>query len=81
MSILGTLIAKLRGTRPTAPPPVIHSVHGDTTEWCRLQAARNMKADAGLRQAVEDLLIAEMGDMEAGRAEARRRYPEAGWED
>jgi len=80
MSILGTLIAKLRAKR-TASPPVIEGPHGTTTEWARHQAAMNMRADAGLRAAVEDLLAQELGDEQAGIAEARRRYPEAYQED
>jgi hypothetical protein len=58
-------------------PPVINTRYGDTTEWCRLQAALNMKADHGKRAEVEALLAKECGSEIAGLYESRRRYPEA----
>jgi hypothetical protein len=58
-------------------PPVITSEHGVTTEWCRKQAALNMRADHAKRDAVEQLLAEQLGSEDAGVREAMRRYPES----
>jgi hypothetical protein len=61
--------------RPASP--VITSEHGVTTEWCRKQAEANLRADHNLRDRVEQLLAAQLGDEDAGVREAMRRYPGA----
>jgi len=62
-------------------PPKIHTPFGETTEWCRLQAAINLRLDHAKRDAVEAMLAEEMGSVEAGKKEARRRFPESYVED
>lgn len=77
MSIIGRLISKFKKVALPPPPPIISTPYGDVTEWARLQAAINMKHDPALKAAVEAKIIAEMGDVEKGEAESRRRYREA----
>ena len=74
MSIIRRLISKFK--KAATPPPIISTPYGDVTEWARLQAAINMKHDPALKAAVEAKIIAEVGSVEAGEAECRRRYPE-----
>jgi hypothetical protein len=62
---------------PDLPPPEIMTEWGPTTEWARKQSAINMRLDAECKKRVENLLIREMGSVEAGLDESRRRYPEA----
>ena len=56
--------------------PKIVTPFGYTTEWARLQAVANMKADPAKRQAVLELLCKELGSVAKGEMEMRRRYPE-----
>ena len=74
MSIIDRLLAKLRRRDPI----IIETPHGNVPEWARRQAAINMRNNADLRARVEAVLIRDAkGDVEAGKAEFRRRYPEA----
>lgn len=59
------------------PAPVITSPWGETTESARLAAALVMRDDPVKREQVEALLIRQLGSVEKGKAEARRRYPES----
>ena len=89
MSAIGKLLEKWKAKRalrkfpsagklrPGFGPPIIDTPWGPTTEGARLQAAMNMKADHVLRGKVEELLMRQLGSIEAGMDEARRRYPEA----
>jgi len=59
-------------------PILIETPWGYVTESARLQAAINMKVDEAVKARVETMLIQQYsGDVQAGMAEARRRYPEA----
>ena len=58
-------------------PPVIDSPWGRTTEKARLAAAFVLRDDPVKREQVEALLAVEFGSVDRGKAEARRRYPEA----
>jgi hypothetical protein len=59
-------------------PPIIMTEWGPVTESARLQAAINMRVDENIKARVETMLIQQYsGDVQAGMAEARRRYPEA----
>lgn len=59
------------------PPPIVTSEHGITTEWCRAQAARNMRADPLIRERVERLFIDKAGGNRAvGLARCRASFPE-----
>jgi hypothetical protein len=62
--------------------PLIMTAYGAVTESARQQAAANMAADHAKRAAVIQLLADQIfdGDLAKGEAEARKRYPEAGWE-
>jgi hypothetical protein len=73
LSTLRNLMRRLR--RPA--PPVITSEHGVTTEWCRKQAALNMRADHAKRDAVERLLAEQLGSEDAGVRASMRQFPEA----
>ena len=60
------------------PPIEIPTPWGNVTEAARLRAALNMRDDPLLLLRVESLVIKECGgDVDRGRAESRRRYPEA----
>lgn len=58
-------------SRPPVIRTMIDGVEMVVTESARRQASANMAADPSLRAKVVDMV---------GEAEARRRYPEAGWE-
>jgi hypothetical protein len=58
-------------------PIVIDTPYGPVSESARRQAAYNLKIDPQKRRQVEEMLGKELGSPEAGRAEAKRRYPEA----
>jgi len=53
-------------------PILIPTQWGPVSEGARRQAAENMKNDPFLRERIIAMI---------GEAEARRRYPEAGWDD
>lgn len=72
MSAIRRFIDKLRNR-----PPRIDTPWGQTTEWARKQAAINMRLDHAKRDAVEAMLAEEMGSVEAGIKESKRRFPEA----
>jgi len=76
VSLIGKFIDKLRNR-----PPRIDTPWGQTTEWVRKQAAINLRIDHAKRDAVEAMLAEEMGSVEAGVREARRRFPESYVED
>ena len=75
---------RLRNRWGKRPPPVITTyIDGkehEVTEWARHQAAMNMRGDSEIKERVVAYLKQQYGD-EVGLAEAKRRYPEAGWED
>ena len=56
--------------------PKIVTPFGYTTEWVRLQAVANMKADPAKRQQVLELLCKQEGSVAKGEVEMQRRYPE-----
>ena len=59
-------------------PISIPTPFGPVSEAARRQAALNMRDDPALRERVELRIIADCGgDEEKGKAECRRRYPEA----
>ena len=63
-------------------PPTISTQWGPVSEPARLQAIANMRADRGLRERVEQVVINEMGgDRTRGMVEFRRRYRELFEED
>ena len=63
-------------------PPVISTPHGDVTESARHAAALNMRLDPAIKMRVIDCLVKQFGgDERRGLAEAKRRYPEAGWNE
>lgn len=67
-------------TRATTPlAPLILTAYGPVSESARKQAAINMAADHDKRAAVIKLLADQIfdGDLVAGEAECRKRYPEA----
>jgi hypothetical protein len=72
VSLIGKFIDKLRNR-----PPRIDTPFGPVTEWARRQAAENMYLDPVKRTGVEIILAGEMGSVEAGKKESRRRFPEA----
>jgi hypothetical protein len=75
MSIIARFIAKLR-----RKPPVIDTAWGPVSESARAQAETNLRLDPALRMRVLDVITREMGgDLDAGIAEARRRYPQGGF--
>lgn len=78
MSKVREFISKFRKQRPV-DPPLIMSAWGPVTESARRQAALNMRDDPDKRAAVEEVLAKQLfnGDIELGRAESRKRYPEA----
>lgn len=49
-------------------PPIIPTEYGPVTEWCRRQAAINMRNDPAKKSAVEDLI---------GVEKAKAQFPEA----
>lgn len=74
MSIIQKLVDKLR-----RKPPVISTAWGPVPERVRLQAEANMRLDPAKRADVLAILIREAkGDVEAGKKEFRRRYPNGG---
>lgn len=78
MALIQRLINKIRRRPAAPPPPVIDTVWGPVSESIRFQAAINMRLDSSLRDQVEAMVTREMGgDVEKGKAEMRRRYPEA----
>ena len=75
MSIIARFIAKLR-----RKPPVIDTTWGPVSESARVQAETNLRLDPALRMRVVDVITREMsGDLDAGIAEAKRRYPRGGF--
>jgi hypothetical protein len=75
MSIIARFIAKLR-----RKPPVIDTTWGPVSESARAQAETNLRLDPALRMRVLDVITREMGgDLDAGIAEAKRRYPRGGF--
>ena len=67
-------------TRATTPlAPLILTAYGPVSESARRQAAENIRVDPVKRAAVIKLLADQIfdGDLVAGEAECRRRYPEA----
>lgn len=58
-------------------PPVIMTRWGPATEWARLQAVANMKADPEKLKQVKALVIRECGgNIARGELEFQRRFPE-----
>ena len=59
--------------------PLLLTAWGPVTESARCQAAENIRVDPVKRAAVIKLLADQIfdGDLVAGEAECRRRYPEA----
>lgn len=90
MSILRTMLDRwkqrrnrMTGAGKLAPgdsdaPPVIMTQWGPVTESARHRAALNMRDDPSKRLQVETLLANQLfgGDIEKGREESMRRYPE-----
>jgi hypothetical protein len=72
MSAIRRFIDKLRNR-----PPRIDTPFGPVTEWARRQAAENMYLDPVKRTGVEILLAEQLGSVEAGIKESRKRFPEA----
>lgn len=60
-------------------PPVIQTQWGPVSESARYRAALNMREDPDKRLQVEQLLANQIfyGNLEKGREESRKRYPEA----
>lgn len=88
MSLIGKMREKwkLRQERkgvgrrdPQAPSIRIETPWGPVTESARRQAAANMQADPVKKAQVERLLADQLfgGDLEKGREESEKRYPEA----
>ena len=67
-------IASIRKPRPRI---IIETQWGPVTESARLAAAQNMAADPELRARCEEMMVKQMGSLDAGMTEMRRRYPEA----
>jgi hypothetical protein len=62
---------------PKPSAPIIATEYGPTTEWARLQAAENMRANPETKAAVEQLLIDKYGSVDVGMQVVRERYKEA----
>ena len=80
MNIVHTLC---RRPAPSPPPEIWTTINGErqkVTEWARAQAAQNMRDDPELRRRVVALLDEQLG-AGVGLSEAKRRYPEAGWDE
>jgi len=74
MSLIACFLATIRRRRQ---PPVISTTWGPVSEPARQQAITNMRKDPVLMLKVESIVIRECGgDIEKGKAEFRRRYPE-----
>jgi hypothetical protein len=71
---LDRLLWRLRSRRE---PPVILTDSGlQVSECARRQAALNIRESEECKQRVIQALALKMGSLEAGLAEAKRRYPE-----
>lgn len=77
MSIIQRLIDKLRRKRSA---PVIETTWGPVSESARAQAETNLRLDPSLRTRVLEVIVKECGgNLDAGIAEAKRRYPKVQW--
>lgn len=58
-------------------PPIIFTKWGPVTEWARLQAVANMKADPVKFLEVKAIVIRQCGgNIARGEIEFQRRFPE-----
>jgi hypothetical protein len=67
-------INHLRSTRRDI---IIQTPYGPTTEWCRHQAAINMRDDPEKRAMCEAAMVLRVGDFQKAMEEMRRCWPEA----
>lgn len=77
MSLIQRFLDKLRRKRSA---PVIETTWGPVSEKARLQAETNLRLDPAKRARVLDVIVKECGgNLDAGIAEAKRRYPRGGF--